>query len=179
LQLKPDPLGGDRLDDQTRDIFALIAELGFVFAGFSAVAMSLRSAQDDARWPAATRIRAQSLLFSSLLPGMLSLLVLGLAAGGMPATLNYRVASFLWAGATVPFTSFAMRRMRELVNRGDSAVTTDAWGILLFAMSFLVSALQLVNVFILGAFWPVFTALFFHLFSAADVFFRLMFRGPR
>ena len=131
-------MGSDRLDDQTRDIFALIAEIGFVFAGFAAVAMSLRSSQ-DAAWPAATRVRAQGLLFSSLVPGMLSLLVLGLAAGGTSASLNYRIASLLWAGATVPFTIFAIRRGRELATSGESSVTADAWSLLLLAASFLVS----------------------------------------
>ena len=178
MQLQPGALGSDRLNDQIREIFALIAEVGFVFAGFAAVAMSLRSSRDGA-WPAATRMRAQGLLFSSLVPGMLSLLVLGLAAGGTPAGLSYRIASLLWAGAAVPFTTLAIWRSRELTTSDESSVRGDPWGLLLMAASFLMSALQLVNVFMLGAFWPIFAALFYHLFCAADVFFRLMFRGPR
>lgn len=166
------------MDDQARDIFSLVAEVGFVLAGFSAVAISLRSSHDDG-WPAATRMRAQGLLFSSLVPALLSLLVLGLSAGGTQASISYRITSALWVGATVPFTTFSIVRMRKLAKSRESSVTPDTWGLLLITTCFFVIALQIVNVVVLGLFWPLFSAFFYHLFAATDLFFRLMFRGPR
>jgi hypothetical protein len=166
------------MDSQAQEVCSLVAEIGFVMAGFAALAVSLRSRQSD-EWPPAARLRARALLHSSLVPGLLALLVLGLSASGIADGIVYRAASALWLGATVPFAFIAARDQRHFAAAAESSINFGRVGNVMWLGSVLVAALQAVNILVLGLFWPVFAGFFFHLLSAAHTFYRLMFLGSR
>jgi small-conductance mechanosensitive channel len=166
------------LDSQAREACALIAELGFVLAGFAAIAMSLRSERSE-EWPPAARVRAQGLLFASLVPGLLAMLALGFSASGIADGIIYRIVSALWFGVTAPFSYIAYQSQRRLAEAPDSSVEFGSVGILLWAATAVAMVLQVANALVLGLFWPLFVAFFVQLLSAAGAFYRLMFFGSR
>ena len=140
--------------------------------------MSLRS-EGSEEWPPAARLRAQALLFSSLAPGLLAMLALGFSASGIADGIIYRSVSALWLGVNAPFAYTAYQSQLRFAEDADSSIEFRSAGILLWAAGAVAMALQVANTFVLGLFWPLFVAFFFHLFSAAVAFYRLMFIGSR
>jgi hypothetical protein len=166
------------MDSEARELCALIAEIAFVLAGFSVVAMALRSEQ-GAEWPPAARLRAHALLFASLSPGLLSLLMLGLSAGGMADDVIYRLVSALWLVASTSFSVFSLQLRKLNLELTENHSAFDSASIVLIAALLPMGALLAANAAFLGLFWPVFAAFFYQLLSAANAFYRLMFLGSR
>ena len=163
------------MDSQARELCSLIAEIAFVLAGFSIIAMALRSREDDL--PAPARLRAHALLFSSLSPGLLALLALGLSASGTGSDIVYRVVSVLWLVASTAFLVFSLRSRR--IDITTSEATWDTASIVFLVALVPLTGLLVVNVLFLGSFWPVFAALFYQLLTATNAFYRLIFLGAR
>ncbi len=164
------------MSGEVRDLCALIAELAFVLAGFSIVAMALRTGQEEV--PAAARLRAHALLFASLSPGLLALLMLGLSASGVGAELNCQIVSAVWVLASTAFLVFSMRFRRSFISAEDSMIP-DIGSVVFMILVLPVTGLLVANAFVYGLFWPLFLAFFYQLVAATNAFYRLMFLGAR
>ena len=123
--------------------------------------------------PPATRFRAHALLFTSLVPGLLALLALGLSAGGTAGDTIYRLVSALWVATSASFTVFCLRFRRANIATSDAIATMDQISKALVLALLPFTALLVANALFLGLFWPVFAAFFYQL--ATNAFYRLMF----
>ncbi len=140
--------------------------------------MALRSGQGD-EWPAAARLRANALLFSSLSPGLLALLTLGLSASSTGSDIIYRVVSALWLVASTSFFVFTLQFRRANIATSEVSAKMDGASIVFLVALLPLTGLLVANVLFLGLFWPVFAAFFYQLLAAANAFYRLMFLGAR
>lgn len=136
------------------DALFTLSEVAIALAGFIAIASVLRSVSGSSI--AGARIRVINLLsvsFGLLLVCQLSI-ALNYAEVNGPTT--WRISSLLWILITIPTTVYNLRNQAALSASGMDNPRFASW--LLYPSIAAVVILQIVNIAILGAFWPFFVA---------------------
>ncbi|HLY04768.1 MAG TPA: hypothetical protein VKR31_03375 [Rhizomicrobium sp.] len=160
------------------EALGVAVQVAVALAGFTGV-VAVFGTNPVHEWSPLNRLRVRLLLTMSSIPVALCLLAVVLLTTGLYETVIWRSVSAVAALAFLMATVMAQRGMSRVpaseLNRSDGSrstfYTTGAVG----AAAIL---LLIYNVFLLGAFWPLLTAVVVAMMAALLQFVRLVFLRP-